>query len=285
MPRLQVKYFDAPDDVRQVPKAHFESVRLDEAMIAHAVFEPGWRWSVDLGPLMDVQSCPIHHLGFALTGTCRVVMDDGETVDIGPGGVYEIPPGHDAWVVGDEPWVTIESQSGRPLTSMLDAPGERVVASVLFSDIVDSTSTLASLGDSRWRDLLLTHNRVMREQLHVYRGREIKTTGDGFLAVFDAATRAVRCGAAMTTAARQLGIAIRVGVHTGEVEFVGQDARGVAVHTAARVMSLAGPNEVLVSSTTNDLLEGSGLALTDAGSHELKGLTGPRRLFGLAQPS
>jgi class 3 adenylate cyclase len=284
VPRLQVKYFDAPDGVRDVPKARFETVQLDEAMIAHAIFEPGWRWSVDLGPLMDVLSCPIHHLGFAVSGRCRVVMDDGETVDIGPGGVYEIPPGHDAWVVGDEPWVTIESQSGRPMYSMLDASGERVVTSVLFSDIVDSTGTLATLGDARWRDILLTHNRVMRQQLNLYRGREIKTTGDGFLAVFDAATRAVRCGAAMAAAARQLGISIRVGIHTGEVEFVGQDARGVAVHAAARVMSQAHPDEVLVSSTTNDLLEGSGLSLADAGTYELKGLAGARRLFRLVLP-
>ena len=234
---------------------------------------------------MDVRSCPIHHLGFALTGTCRVVMDDGETVDIGPGGAYEIPPGHDAWVIGDEPWVTIESQSGRPLTAMLDAPGERVVASVMFSDIVDSTSRLASLGDSQWRDLSdHPQPRDAGAAPRVPRAGESTTTGDGFLAVFDAATRAVRCGAAMTAAAGQLGIAIRVGIHTGEVEFVGQDARGVAVHAAARVMALAGPGEVLVSSTTNDLLEGSGVTLTDAGTHELKGLTGARRLFRLTAP-
>jgi class 3 adenylate cyclase len=153
------------------------------------------------------------------------------------------------------------------------------VASILFSDIVDSTSKLETLGDARWRDLLLEHNRLIRAQLNMHRGREVATTGDGFLAVFDGATRAARCGAAMAAAVRELGIAIRVGIHTGEVEFVGQDARGVAVHAAARVMSLAGPGEVLVSSTTADLLEGSGLELVEAGTHELKGLTGPRRLF------
>jgi class 3 adenylate cyclase len=279
MPRLQVKYFDAPDEARKLPNAHYEALQLGEAVIAHATFQPGWRWSTDLGPLMGASSCPIHHLGFAVSGVCHVVMEDGQEVDIGPGGVYEIPPGHDAWVVGDEPWVTIESQSGRPMSSRLDASGERVVVTILFSDIVDSTSTLGRLGDARWRDLLLEHNRLMREQLNLYRGREVNTTGDGFLAVFDGATRAVRCGNAMAAAVRGLGIAIRVGVHTGEVEFVGQDARGVAVHTAARVMSAASPGEVLVSSTTADLLEGSGLDIAEAGTHELKGLSGPRRLF------
>ncbi len=281
MPRLQVKHFDEPDDVRQVPKARFLTVQVGEAVIGHATFEPGWRWTMDLGPLMGLQSCPIHHQGFAVSGVCRVVMDDGQTMDIGPGGVYEIPPGHDAWVIGDEPWVTIESQSGRPMTSMLDASGERTVATILFSDIVDSTGWLGRIGDARWRDLLLEHNRLLREQLNMHRGREIKTTGDGFLAVFDGATRAVRCGSAMTTAVHGLGITIRVGIHTGEVEFVGQDARGVAVHAAARVMSVAGPDEVLVSSTTHDLLEGSGLSLVDGGVHELKGLAGRRQLYRL----
>jgi class 3 adenylate cyclase len=279
MPRLQVKYFETPDDARGLPRGHYETVELDEAVIAHATFEPGWRWSVHLGPLIGGTSCPIHHLGFCVSGVCHVVMEDGQEIDIGPGGVYEIPPGHDAWVVGNEPWVTIESQSGRPITSMLDASGERVVASILFSDIVDSTSTLDRLGDARWRDLLLEHNRLIREQLNLYRGREIKTTGDGVLAVFDGATRAVRCGTGMAAAVRRLGVAIRVGVHTGEVEFVGHDARGLAVHAAARIMSLAGPDEVLLTSTTADLLEGSGLEVVEAGTHELKGLTGPRRLF------
>ena len=126
------------------------------------------------------------------------------------------------------------------------------------------------------------HNRLLRQELNVFRGREIATTGDGFLAVFDGATRAVRCGVAMARSAETLGIAIRVGIHTGEVEFVGPDARGLAVHAAARVMSVARAGEVLVSSTTKDLLEGSGLALDDAGTHELKGLQGPRHLFRVA---
>ena len=108
------------------------------------------------------------------------------------------------------------------------------------------------------------------------------TTGDGFLAVFDGATRAVRCGVAMARSAREIGLPIRVGIHTGEVEPVGRDIRGVAVHAAARVMSLAGPDEVIVSSTTKDLLEGSGIVLEDAGSHELKGLDGARQIYRIA---
>ena len=153
------------------------------------------------------------------------------------------------------------------------------LATVLFTDIVDSTANLERIGDAAWRDLLATHNRLLREDLNVFRGREVTTTGDGFLAVFDGATRAVRCGVAMTRSAQRAGLAIRVGLHTGEVEMVGSNARGLAVHAAARVMSFAGSGEVLVSSTTKDLLEGSDLTLEDAGLHELKGLAGGRRLF------
>ena len=128
---------------------------------------------------------------------------------------------------------------------------------------------------------LVAHNGRIRDELNVYRGREVKTTGDGFLAIFDSATRAVRCAAAVTRSARAVDLRVRVGIHTGEVDISGGDARGIAVHAAARILSVAGPGEVLVSSTTAELLEGSGLLLEDAGTHELKGISGARRLFRL----
>ncbi len=229
-------------------------------------------------------TCQLHHLGYSISGLMHVVTDDGQELDIAPESVYEIPSGHDAWVVGDEPWVTVEWTSARSFGVPPEGPGERVLATVLFTDIVDSTATLERIGDAAWRELLFTHNRLLREELNVFRGREVTTTGDGFLAVFDGATRAVRCGVAMARSAERLGIAIRVGVHTGEVEFVGPDARGLAVHAAARVMSFAGAGEVVVSSTTKDLLDGSGLVLEDAGAHELKGIAGERNLFKLTRP-
>ena len=281
MPRLRAKSFAAPDDSREVPKAHFRIVKLDEVTFSHAVFEPGWRWSTDLAPTMGVSAMPIHHRGYTVSGRMRVVMDDGETIDLEPGSVYEIPPGHDAWVLGDEAWITIDTTSGRPMVGLLDEPGERVIATVLFSDIVDSTATAARDGDAAWSDRLRAHNERMRAELNLFRGREISTTGDGFLAVFDSASRAVQCAAAMVRAANGLGLPIRVGIHTGEIEFVGTDARGLAVHAAARVLAVAGTGEVLVSSTTRDLLEGSGITFEDAGMHELKGLSGARALSRL----
>jgi class 3 adenylate cyclase len=282
MPRLQAKSFAAPDDVRTMPKVRFETVGLDDATVGHCSFEPGWRWSTEMGPLVGSSSCPIRHLGYSMSGAVHVEMDDGQMLDIGPDTVFDIPPGHDKWVTGDEPWVTIEwGASGRALHAALNEPGARSLATVLFTDIVDSTARLQLIGDAAWRDLVATHNARLREQLNVFRGREVKTTGDGLLAVFDSPTRAAQCAVEMTRSIRAIDLEIRVGLHTGEIELVGDDVRGIAVHTAARVLALAGPGEVLVSSTTSGLLEGSGMVLNDAGVHELKGLSGTRQLFRL----
>jgi class 3 adenylate cyclase len=282
MPRLQSKSFDAPDQARAVPRASLRLVQLGEVAVGHAVWEPGWRWSVDLRPVAGTPSCENHHLGYALSGALEVRTDAGESLTVHGGSVYEIPPGHDAWVVGDEPFVTVEWTSSRLVGISPEGPGERVLATVLFTDIVDSTATLERLGDRAWRELLLDHNARMRQVIAAFRGREVATTGDGFLVVFDGATNAVRCGAEMVRTALAIGVQIRVGIHTGEVEFIDGNARGVAVHAAARVLAVAGGNEVVVSDTTRDLVEGSGLAFDDAGRHALKGLSGERQLYRLA---
>jgi len=276
MPRLQSKRLSAPDSTRSFPGGDAVLVNVGETAVGRAIYEPGWRWTTHIRQIAGTDHCQLHHLGYSISGLMHVVSDDGQEIDIEPESIYEIPPGHDAWVVGDEPWTTLEWTSARTFALPAEGPGESVLLSVLFTDIVDSTATLHRVGDVAWRDLLIAHNRLLREDLNTFRGREVATTGDGFLAVFDGATRAVRCGMAMIRSAGALGLSIRVGVHTGEVEFVGEEARGLAVHAAARVMALAGPDEVLVSSTTRDLLEGSGVVLEDAGAHELKGLPGVR---------
>ena len=282
MPRLQAKSFAVPDDLRTMTKVQFATVGLDDATVGHCRFEPGWRWSTDMGPVVGVASCPIRHLGYSMSGSVRVVMDDGQTLDVGPDTVFDIPPGHDKWVVGDEPWITIEwGASGRALDAALNESGARSLATVLFTDIVDSTARVQLIGDAAWRDLLAAHNGRLREQLNIFRGREVKTTGDGLLAVFDSPTRAAQCALEITRSVRAIGLEIRAGLHTGEIELVGDDVRGIAVHTAARILALAGPGEVLVSSTTAGLLEGSDLVLEDAGLHEMKGLSGTRQVFRL----
>ena len=279
MPRLQFKSFATPDEHRRFPNGSADIVDLGEATVGLARWEPGWRWSTHLASIAGTPSCQVHHLGYAISGRLRVDMDDGQTIEIPPDSAYEVPAGHDASVVGDEAFVTLEWTSAHVVGVDAEGASERVLATVLFTDIVESTGTLARVGDQAWRDLLNEHNRRMRDQLNRFRGREIDTTGDGFLAVFDSASRAVQCGIAMTKTADAMGISIRVGIHTGEVEFAGENARGVAVHAAARVLAQAGAAEVLVSSTTRDLLEGSGLILEDAGSHDLKGLFGSRTLY------
>jgi pimeloyl-ACP methyl ester carboxylesterase len=156
---------------------------------------------------------------------------------------------------------------------------DRVLATVLFTDIVDSTARAAELGDRGWRDLLERHHAAVRRQLQHFSGREIDTAGDGFLASFDGPARAIRCAAAIRDALAGVGISIRAGLHTGECERMGEQLAGIAVHTGARVAALAGASEILVSSTVKDLVAGSGLAFDDRGVHALKGVPGEWRLF------
>jgi class 3 adenylate cyclase len=156
---------------------------------------------------------------------------------------------------------------------------DRVLATVLFTDIVGSTEKAAALGDQRWRDLLDNHHATIRRNLARFRGHEVKTTGDGFLATFDGPARGVRCACAIAEEIRPLGIEVRAGLHTGECEMIGDDVGGIAVHIGARVAALAGAGEVLVSSTVKDLVAGSGLRFIDRGSQSLKGIPGEWRIF------
>ncbi len=166
------------------------------------------------------------------------------------------------------------------ITGVRHAPeSDRVLATLLFTDIVGSTERAVGLGDRRWAELLDAHHDAVRRELDRFRGREIDTAGDGFLATFDGPARAVRCAKAIATSLRSLGIDVRAGCHTGEVEMGSDAVRGIAVHVAARVMATAPPGEVLVSSTVKDLVAGSGLEFEDRGQHQLKGVPGTWRLY------
>ena len=190
-------------------------------------------------------------------------------------------PGDDhlPWV-GDQDEILDEVEEF--LTGMRRGPDpDRVLATVLFTDVVRSTERAAELGDKRWRELLASHHAAVRRQLAQWRGTEIGTTGDGFLATFDGPARAIRCACAARDAVRGLGLEIRAGLHTGEYEIFGPTIAGLTVHTGARVAALAGPNEVLVSSAVKDLVAGSGIELEDRGEHQLKGVPGMWRIYAV----
>jgi class 3 adenylate cyclase len=164
----------------------------------------------------------------------------------------------------------------------VETESDRVLASILFTDIVGATNRLVELGDRGWKDLLTQHHSLVREQLKSHRGREIDTAGDGFLAAFDGPARAVRCGRAIVDSVKRLGIHVRAGVHTGECEVIGEKLGGIAVHIGARIGALAAPDEVLVSRTVSDLVAGSGLRFEERGTHGLKGVPGSWQLLAAA---
>ena len=188
---------------------------------------------------------------------------------------------HEPWD-GDSEAVATEVDGFLAMVRGEEAVFDRVLATVLFTDIVGSTERAAAMGDRAWRELLERHDAIVRAMLARYRGKEVDTAGDGFLATFDGPARAVRCALAVTESVRSLGIEVRVGLHTGEIELDGEDVRGIAVHIGARVGAKAGPSEVLVSSTVKDLVAGSGLGFDDAGEHEFKGVPDPWHLYRVA---
>ena len=195
--------------------------------------------------------------------------------------LVELPGEDHLWWFGDQDAIVDEVQEF--LTGVRPAPeADRVLATVMFTDIVGSTRRAAELGDRRWRELLEGHEAVVRRELARHRGTEVKTTGDGFLATFDGPARGIRCARSIAEGVRQLGIEIRAGLHTGECELRNGDVGGIAVHTGARVSARAEPGEVLVSSTVKDLVAGSGIEFEDRGSHELKGVPGEWRLYAVS---
>jgi class 3 adenylate cyclase len=190
-------------------------------------------------------------------------------------------PGTDALSFGSESERLLDEVE-QFLTGARKLPDpERILATVMFSDIVDSTRRAAELGDRTWRQLLETLEEVVAGELDRFRGRAIKTMGDGFLATFDGPARAIRCAVAIKQAMAEFGLDVRSGLHTGEIEVMGADVGGIALHIGARVGAIAGSGEVLVSGTVKDLVVGSGIVFADRGEHELKGVPGTWRLFAV----
>ena len=232
---------------------------------------------IDVRPVLPTVQAPT--LVMHRTGDLDSSVDEGRYVAAHiPGARFVELPGDDhvPWIDADQVVDEIEEF----LTGVRPAhEPDRVLATVLFTDIVGSTERAAELGDRRWRELLEAHNAAVRRDLARYGGREVDTAGDGFLATFDGPARGIRAACAIRDSVRGLGLELRAGLHTGECELANGKVRGIAVHTGARVAALAGPGEVLVSSTVRDLVAGSGIAFEERGEHELKGVPGTWRLY------
>lgn len=284
MSGLEVKRFSEPDERVTFELGHTDLVTIGPLTVGREMEEPGWRWSTHVQSIAGTSRCEFHHVGMVVSGRMMVETRDGEVGELGPGDLYDMAPGHDAWVIGDDPIIAIIFQG---IAGWAKAPdeGERVLATVLFTDIVGSTEVAERQGDRAWKQLLATHQEDVRRLLEAHHGNEVKMTGDGFMATFDSPGRAIACALNITAAAHALGIEIRAGIHTGEVEMAGQDLRGIAVHVASRIMAAAAPGEVLVSATTRELATGGKVEFEDRGVHELKGISGPRQIYATRRPS
>ena len=265
-----IRNFGEPDEVVEFGGATEQLISIGGLTVSRSVQPAGWRWRTHFQPLVGGDWCQAHHIGIVLEGGWGLLLDDGTEVEYGPGDLYDVLPGHDAWTIGDEDCVMLEWSGMRRWFA--GATPNRVLASLLFTDIVGSTETAARLGDGAWHDLLSVHYQQADDAIERFGGRRITTTGDGVLATFDAAAAAVRCSMAIRDAAAAQRLAVRLAVHVGEVELAGDDVRGMTVHAAARVMATAGSDEILVTEAVRLLCKGTDLVFGDAGEHELKGV-------------
>ena len=279
MSRVEVRDLGEPEAVVSHPLGATYQVRLAQTVISRHVLQPGWSWEEHARPGVGTRSCELYHRGVVLSGRMGIRTDEGEELVIGPNQVFDLPPGHVTWVEGDEELVMVDWAGGAGFDPR---PGgeARVLATILFTDIVDSTVRARDAGDTAWKRTVAMHDDVVRSVLVGFGGREVETAGDSFLLVFDTAEGAIRCGLALVGALAAIQLPIRVGIHSGEVAVSGDHVRGLAVHTAARIVDQAGAGEVLVSGTTRDLAEGAtGLTLESRGRHRLKGLEREQELF------
>ncbi len=279
---VEVRDLGEPEAVVRYPLGATYQVRIAGTVISRHILQPGWSWEEHAQPLVGTPSCELYHRGIVIRGRMGVRTEEGEGFVIEPNQVFDLMPRHLTWVEGDEELEMVDWAGGAGFDTQ---PGEenRTVITMLFTDIVDSTVQARKTGDVAWKRTLSMHNDLVRSVFVRFGGREVDAVGDSFLITFDGAERAIRCGLAIVEALAAIGIAIRVGIHSGEVVLSGDAIRGVAVHTAARVMAQAGAGEVLVSGSTHDLAEGAtGLTFDSRGRHRLKGLERERELFAAA---
>jgi class 3 adenylate cyclase len=278
---VEVRDLGEPEAVVTYRLGATYQVRLAGTVVSRHVLEPGWSWEEHAQPEVGTPSCELYHRGVVLSGRMGVRTDEGEEVVIGPNQVFDLPPGHLTWVDGDEELVMVDWAGGAGF-DVQAGESARVMATILFTDMVGSTELAEKAGDAAWKRTVAMHDDVVRTVLVRFGGREVETAGDSFLVVFDSAERAIRCGLELVEALAAIQTPIRVGIHSGEVASTADHIRGVAVHAAARILAEAGAGEVLVSATTRDLAEGAtGLAFESKGRYRLKGLEREHDLFAV----
>ncbi len=280
-PRVRIKSLLAPDELIDTNLVTAAMVNVAGMTISRDTHQPGWRWSTHIKPIVGTDSCQVAHLGLILSGRLHVVLDGGDEFELGPWDVMDIPAGHDAWVVGDDPVDALSWRGARTWLEPLAALTERVLATIVFTDLVDSTRIAAQLGDREWGDRLAAHDETVRDHVVRYRGRLVKLTGDGALATFDSPARALRCVLALRDTLAELGLTARGAVTTGEIELAGDDIRGIAIHEASRMLGVAEPGEIVVGEMTHSLARDAGIALRERGEIELRGLGGRYRLWSI----
>ena len=281
MSPVEVRNLDEPEAVVSHPLAVTNQVRLAQTVVSRHVLQPGWTWEKHARPSVGTPSCELYHRGVVLSGRMGIRTDEGEELVVGPNQVFDLPPGHVTWVEGEDELVMVDWAGGAGFDPQ--SGGEaRVVATILFTDIVDSTARASEAGDASWKRTVAMHDDVVRGVLPEFGGREIETAGDSFLVAFQNVESALRCGLALVEALAAIELPIRVGIHSGEVVMSQDHVRGLAVHAAARIVDQARAGEVLVSSTTHELAEGAtGLAYESRGRVRLKGLNREHELFSV----
>ena len=277
--RYHRKVVDDPDERVDLPRLRSSIVAIGGMTVAIDVHEPGWHWAEHVRPVVGTPSCRVRHLGYLIAGRVRVQMDDGAAFEVGPGEVVDIAAGHDAWVVGDEAAEMLSWSGARTWIAPATTLTERVLATILFTDVVDSTGAAQRIGDRPWSDVIAAFEVAVGDAVARHGGRIIKTTGDGALATFDGAARGIRAAVTVRSTAIDHGLQVRSAVHTGEIDASADDVRGLAVHETSRLLALAGPGDVVVSATTRELARDAGIEFDDRGEHSLRGFEGPRRIW------
>ncbi|MGH2394914.1 MAG: hypothetical protein ACRDGH_15730, partial [Candidatus Limnocylindria bacterium] len=205
MAHMQRKSLDLPDETRTLPNGKTDIWNLGDFVVGRITFQPGWQWSKDVKPIAQTEWCEYHHMGLVMEGTLHYITPDGLEMEVGPGMLYEILPGHDAWVVGDNQLIQYDFAGMRTFALPAAGRNEQILATLVCTDIVDSTATAERVGPAAWANMLAGLNAESRRQIDKFRGKLAATTGDGIIGMFDGAERAIRCGAAISEEAARLG--------------------------------------------------------------------------------